>query len=100
MRESDEIHVFIKYRLLPSKGYLLIEERNKPLVPAGPIAKPEYEYVQIEGKEVIKTEGDFGLGRGVKYSFNLNEIYFIVEIDGIASTDAVKIVESIIVQGK
>jgi len=95
---QDDIYVSIKYLLTPSRGAIQIEERNRPIIPGDPETDPRYEYTQIGGKELIKTEGNFAMGKGVIYYFSLDGIYFRIEIDNLASEETVKIIESIIVQ--
>lgn len=95
---NNDIIVSVKYFLSPSKGAILIDEHNKPIVPEDPNINPKYKSVEIGGKEVIETEGEFGFGKGVIYYFNLNEIYYRVEIDNLSPENSVKIVESIIVR--
>jgi hypothetical protein len=98
--ESDKIDVSINYSLQPSRGAILIDECNRPILPPDPKVYPEYQYMEIGGKEVVKTEGNFLFGKGVIYYFNLDGIYFVVEIDNLSSEDSVQIIESMISQTK
>jgi hypothetical protein len=95
---SDKIDVKIQYFLRPSKGAIQIEEYNHPILPPGPKDIPDYKLMEIEGKEVVTTEGNFFGGEGLVYYFNINGIYFVVIIENLASEDKISIVKSIINQ--
>lgn len=94
--ENARIEVSIKYCLQPSNGTIVIREYNKPALPPDPQDEPDYKYMEIGGKEAVKWEGK----EGVVYYFNLDGIYFIIEIDNLSPENSVRIVESIISQEK
>jgi hypothetical protein len=97
-RKGAEIDVSIKYALQPGWGGILIREYNHPRLPPDPEDQPEYKYIEIKGKEVVTTKGNFSGGEGLVYYFNIDGIYFVVTIDNLPPEDTVRIVESIITQ--
>ena len=52
--------------------------------------------IDIDDKQVTKTEIDQPSGLATLFGFNLNDIYFFVEIHNLSPDEAMKIVESII----
>ena len=98
---NDEVQVDILYSVdLGDKvpGIIEISESNYPVLPPDPRLNPEFEAVEIYGKRMVKTEGDFGLGPGVAFFFSCDTIYFVVTLHNFPAEEAVKIVESIIQQ--
>lgn len=102
-RDDNEINVNIKYSLSlggNTIGYLIIEENNYPLIPPDPELNPDYEYIVILGKELVKREGNVGLGPGWIYFLNLNDqgVHWYIQAYNFSADEAYKIVESMIKQ--
>jgi hypothetical protein len=77
-------------------GIIQINESNYSILPGDPELNPDLEPIEICGKEVIKTEGNFSQGPGVIFFFIQESIYFYVGVYNFTSEDEVKIVESLI----
>lgn len=100
---DNEIEVIIRYLVYLGSdipGHVFITERNSPISLGDPELDPELELIEICGKQVVKTEGNFALGPGVWFSFNLDNIYFVVEVYNLPTEEAVKVVESLIEQAE
>jgi hypothetical protein len=98
---DDKVKVEILYIVdLGSEihGIIQIEEVNYTLIPGDPELNPDLEPIEICGKEVIKTEGNYSQGPGVKFYFNQDNIYFVVGVYNFTDEEAVKIVGSILEQ--
>jgi hypothetical protein len=102
-RDDNKINVYIEYSLSlggNTIGYLNIEENNYPIIPEDPELNPDYEYIVILGKKLIKTEANVGLGPGVIYFLNLNDqgVHWYIQAYNFSEDEAYKIVESMIKQ--
>jgi hypothetical protein len=92
-----ELRIFYSVELGNEEpGLIYIVETNYVRVPGDPRLNPDLKEGQIRGKQVIWTEGDFGLGPGVKYYFSQDNVYFSVGIYNFPREEAFKIVESMI----
>ncbi len=105
LRESQingEIEIEIRYTLQPGlkdSGLIRIFETNLNFTLGDPELNPRLEVISIRNNQVLKIEqGDLGLGPGIWFSFNSNNIYFVVEIYNLPTEEAIKIVESMIKQ--
>jgi hypothetical protein len=79
-------------------GTIEIEEANYPVLPGDPELNPDLERIELCGKEVIKTEGNFSQGLGVIFFFSRDNIYFVAGVYDFPAEEAIKIVESMIEQ--
>ena len=98
---DDKVKVDILYIVdLGSEipGIIEISESNYPVLPGDPELNPDLEPIEICGKKVIKTEGNYSQGLGVIFYFNQNEIYFVAGVYNFTAGEAVKVVESILEQ--
>ena len=98
---EDEVEVIVRYVVYLSgdiTGHVFVTERNSPFLPPDPEFNPDYEYLEIGGKNLVRTEGNFPLGPGIIYYFSHDPIYFFVETYNIPAEEAMKIVESMIEQ--
>ena len=101
LSNGNNIDVYISYNLYlgsDTTGMIMIEERNKPIIPEDPKLNPDYEYIEIIDKVLIKTEGNFAPGPGSIFYFSHNNIYFVVEVYNLTTEEAAKVVESMIKQ--
>jgi hypothetical protein len=98
---DDDIEVIVRYLLylgddIPSQ--IFIRERNSPISMGDPELNPQLELIEIDGKSVTKTRDDWGSGYTAYFSFNSDNIYFVVETLYIPTEEAMKVVESLIQQ--
>ena len=77
-------------------GVVRIRAANYPVVPGDPETNPDNQYVEIAGKTMIKTEGNFQEGPGIIFYFNQGGIYYEVGVYNFPSNDAFKVVESLV----
>lgn len=102
-QDEYEIEVHINYGLDLGQevpGIILIIETNGMLSLADPEFNPQFERVEMEDIWVIKTKDDWSLGSDAYYSFNSNDIFYVVETHNLSNKDSNKIVESILNQLK
>ena len=98
---NDKVKVDILYIVdLGSEilGIIDISEHNYLIIPGDPELNPDLEPIEICGKEVIKTEGDYSQGPGVVFYFSQDNIYFVVGVYNFTAEEAVKIIVSILEQ--
>ena len=100
---DSEININISYHLSLGNdkyGYIFIEENNYPLIPENPEVNPDYEYIEILDKKLVKTDGDLVFGPGTIYYLNLNnqEIYWFIEAHNISPDESFKVVKSMVEQ--
>ncbi|MFC2021885.1 hypothetical protein ACFLTR_01535 [Chloroflexota bacterium] len=92
-----KIHIFYRVDLGNGvRGIIEIIESNYPVLPGDPKLNPHLKVMEIRGKTVIKTEGNFSLGSGVIFFFSRNNIYLEVGLYNFPYEESVKIVESIL----
>ena len=100
--ESDnETEIIVRYDVyLGDKAWseIFITESNTPYTLGDPELNPDVKVIEIGGKKVLKTEFDHPLGPAIYLSFNLENIYFVVELYNFPADEAMKIVESIITE--
>jgi hypothetical protein len=100
-RPDDRVEIKISYSVdlgTEVLGIITIFESNYPVLPGDPELNPQNEYVEIGGKKLVKTEGNFSLGPGVVFFFEQDSIYYVVELYNFTYSEAVKVIESIIQQ--
>jgi hypothetical protein len=108
-QDKEEIKVIIAYGILVNKeikGSILIYEYNYAVSLADDENNPDfYEYnpelelVTIGNVPVVKTKDDWSIDTHY-YSFNSNNIYFVIETHDIPVGESTKVVESMIAQIK
>ncbi|GEM_PF-5287248 len=81
-----------------TSGVVWIQEYNYPVRPADPKQDSRYQYVDVGGRTLIKTEGNLQLGPGVIFYFNHDNVYYEVEVSNFSYEEAVKVVESMVKQ--
>ena len=99
--DDNEVEVIVRYAVYLDSditGHIFIRERNSTLLPPDPELNPDYEYLDIRGKRLVKTEGNFPLGSGIIFYFSHDNIYFVVETYNLSAEEALKVVESMIDQ--
>ena len=99
-RDDNDIGVDIKYLLYLGDeilGQIIIKQSNRHISLGDPQLNPELEKIEIDGKWVIKTKDSFAPNESW-FSFNLENVYFLVYFQGLPTEEAIKIVESMIKQ--
>jgi hypothetical protein len=77
-------------------GIIEIEENNYPVLPGDPELNPDLERIEICGREVIKTEGNFSQGPGAIFFFSQDNIYFVTGLYNFPTEEALKVLESML----
>lgn len=102
-RDDNEIVVHIKYGFYLGQellGYIMITESNYPYSLGDPEINLELERIEIEGMFVVKTKDSWSPGFDAYYSFDSNNISYIVETHNLPNEESGKIVESMLNQIK
>lgn len=93
---KTEIEIFYMIYLTNDiRGIVRINEANFPIIPGDPNVDPRYSNIEIGGKLIVKTEGDFAEGPGVVFFFNQDGVYFVVGVYNFSYEESVRIIESI-----
>ena len=77
---------------------IIIHECNSSCGIGEPEVDPELEQVMIKGIQVIKTKDEWSPGTDTYYSFNANNIYYVIEMHNLPDDESFMIVESMIIQ--
>jgi hypothetical protein len=99
--QDNNIEVYVRYVVDCGnnlQGLLKISEINYELTLGNPESDPDLEAIKINNMTVIKTKDDWSSGMTYYYSFNSNDIYYIVVTHDIPVEETNKVVESIIKQ--
>lgn len=99
---EDKAEIEIRYTLEPGEddsALVRMFEANSEISLGDTESNPHLEVIQVLNMQVLMREqGDFGLGQGIYFSFHSEELFFIVELYNMPYDEAIKLVESIIVQ--
>jgi hypothetical protein len=97
--ESDNrTDIIVRYDVYLGEAWsqIFITEANYDYSLGDPELNPQLDLVDIGGKQVVTEEGGHPLGPAKYFSFNSDNIYFVVESYNLPADEATKVVESII----
>ena len=100
---DNKIEIHINYIISLGQelfAIVTITEANFTYLLGDPKLNPELEQVEIEGIHVIKTRDDWAPGSPKYYSFNSNNVFYVVETHYLTTEESNKIVESMLKQIK
>jgi low affinity Fe/Cu permease len=100
-KENNNIEVNIRYVLYlnsEAPSDIIIIESNHPFDLGDPKLDPQLVSTEILGRQVVKEEFNHPLGPSSAFSFNSDNIYFVVLLANLSTDEAMKIVESMIEQ--
>jgi len=98
---DNETEVIVRYEVYlgdEAPSHIFITESNYAHSIGDPELNSYLALIEIGGKQVVKSEFDHPLGPAILFSFSSDNIYFVVELYNFHTNEAMKIVESIIVQ--